>query len=477
MYKKILLSVWFSFLLLAIPSISFWQTEEESICPSCTNSPKNVSLINDFTMEMLSTIRTIGTESPYAGKPVPPSRFNSWKFSPPAQWVMSKTLKRARESVNSVLSLTRIYTPLRLRNGMMDVGTESLVLIKNRTTQRDRKKVNQIEKLINKKQYELSVGWWRSEMVQWAALTRMQSIIKTYTAKWILDWFNNNSHIDNNTEYNEVLKVLWSINTSLKSLIATDNAKWINQQFNQWKFYIKFQNVATNSIINDYKCAKQGACNSSFQDLKKSWKEFTKSFKEGGTAFMKEFKDANQKLRTARSKWTAAKTKKTNWYDFIDFNPNYWQIDQTIQTAKNMVQLPSKLRRSVNLKKKEKQEDIISQNNKKNTTPSNNTNSSNNTNQTSTITSNSSASRYTTIMNKLTNAMNDVQSEATTANESAQLATVNDISIYFVALSERLTYLTKHIVGSKDQQNTLIQNFWELCSKQCTNISNKKCYY
>jgi hypothetical protein len=62
-----------------------------------------------MTTEILAAIPTIGTASPYMGKPVSPTRFEKGYFDPPKTSLISKTLRRARESLGSIISLERIY--------------------------------------------------------------------------------------------------------------------------------------------------------------------------------------------------------------------------------------------------------------------------------------------------------------------------------------------------------------------------------
>jgi hypothetical protein len=68
-------------------------------CSTCNGTPSAISQINTLTRELLFAIKTVGTEVPYAGKPVSPVRFEDGYFNPPKTTLLSKTLRRARESL------------------------------------------------------------------------------------------------------------------------------------------------------------------------------------------------------------------------------------------------------------------------------------------------------------------------------------------------------------------------------------------
>jgi hypothetical protein len=55
------------------------------------------------------------------------------------------------------------------------------------------------------------------------------------------------------------------------------------------------------------------------------------------------------------------------------------------------------------------------------------------------------------------------------------LAENKDVTNRFISLDTQLNDLSK-LMWEKSNDTSIIKNIWEVCTLQCSNITNKKCY-
>lgn len=468
-----------------IPFISFWQS-----CPACWSSPLHVTLINSFITEMLWTIKTIGSEAPYAGKYVPPSRFDSGKFVAPKQSLLSKTTRRARETLWSALAVRRIHLEF---SDLANIWDSLAVIARNKTVIRDRNKVGNIEQIINKKKYELSVWWWRTDKIAWVTLDNMKDIIERYKWLWVLAaWTEVNAW----SEYGDLIMLLWRTSSSLKHLVALGGEnraakeKEITFQLRKrGRTAIEIEKNAIEQINSDYQCTKMYACEDSRwsiqEEIKKIW-EIYKNWRNGAKT---EIKRANSELVKAYSKENLKKIVTEN----AIFNQLSWAINEVKDIGKRA--------------KYEMENSAVYQQIQVRT-DSNWTESSNNWTTTTTTSdwkfTHTPSQKWDPTINdiikkttatittwdlkkeeiinnfttRITNSIALIKNEKqNTTNKYWALDKPDHILWKFIILSERINVINNDIIGSKDIDNCLIKNLWLLCEKQCSNIFSKKCYY
>lgn len=454
-----------------IPFISFWQS-----CPACWSSPLHVTLINSFITEMLWTIKTIGSEAPYAGKYVPPSRFDSGKFVAPKQSLLSKTTRRARETLWSALAVRRIHLEF---SDLANIWDSLAVIARNKTVIRDRNKVGNIEQIINKKKYELSVWWWRTDKIAWVTLDNMKDIIERYKWLWVLAaWTEVNAW----SEYGDLIMLLWRTSSSLKHLVALGGEnraakeKEITFQLRKrGRTAIEIEKNAIEQINSDYQCTKMYACEDSRwniqEEIKKIW-EIYKNWRNGAKT---EFKRANSELIKAYSRENLKKVVT----EHAIFNQLSWAINEVKdigKRAKYEMENSAVYRQWVERKEQIKEiewtkpiETVIEQISSKIETSDK---------QEIIIETSNKQKIIYDFQTRIENWIQLIQKEKQIiTNKYWALNTPYHILWKFVILSEIINNTNNKIIWSKDIDNCLIKNLWLLCEKQCSNISFKKCYY
>ncbi len=455
-----------------LPFISFWQW-----CATCWTTPTNITLINSFVTEMLWHIKTIWTESPYVWKHVPPSWFDSGKFTPPRQTFMSKSLRRARQTLWSTLAIRRIHIQW---DDLANIWDSFAVIAKNKTIIRDRQKLTKIEQNINKKKYELSVWWWRTDKIWWITLDNMKETIKRYQNLNILD---SSTTISEWSEYWDLVLLLWKTTSSLKHLVALwweeralkeKGVSFKNEAI--WRTSIKIKNTAVEQIKSDYICTRRYACEESWWNIKDELKKIKDAFWNWLGNARSEVKRASNELAKAYSKENLKKV--------VTEQAIFWQLSWALQDLKDF------RKRTINEIKTsavyQQFEDFSSDPNPQQTdweqwpTTTPKTDEEIRKEDISAIaeTISSTTEKSKDFEIKITNNIALLQQESTNMkNKYKTLDTPVDILMHFVVLSEKINSITNNLIGSKDSESDcLIKNLGALCEKQCNNIY-KKCYY
>ncbi len=453
---SIIISIWWIY-----PFISFWQTTNvEPECTTCWNTPENIELINNFTTEILGAIRTIWTKGIYAGKHVPPRWFDSWEFNPPKQDIVTKSIRRARESLSSMLAIGRIYLEF---DDVADVTNTLAILRKNETYLRDRKKLNTIEKDINKKKYELSVGGGRTDKISWETMKKMQTIVEKYKWLGILDW---STTIEVGSEYWDLIMLLWKTNSRLKTLLSWTTTDKDNSRFKlrtRGKIWIKISDEAIQQIKDEYVCATKKNCDSRKAFISEELKKIKDWFGNWLSNARNEIKSANTRLSNAWNTFSTTMTKRAKEIQ-EKTRATFNQISGSLDEIKNrrkttavgqQITETTKILSGLNAKTSSElqlEQQIQIWNDKEN---------------------------IKELFNqKMSYAEQKIYTEGQKMyNNYRNVDTPTDALMYIVTLSESINWINSEIIGNKDRDNCLIKNLWVLCEKQCSNIKNKECYY
>ena len=444
------------------------QCSESKICGA---SPELLTLANDFSNEIINSIKTVGTEPPYVWKYVTPSRFESWQFKAPKRWIISKALDRSQEALGSVLSIGRIFTIVRMpRRSAADVMGSLIVLGKNQIFTRDENKLNKTEISINDKKFELSAWWWRTDEIKEKNLETMQNIFKKYQDKWLfLVW-----EIRPWVQYNHIIMALTQINKSLKYMVAMPSTDLVSKNFNYgWYIQIKFNPAKITAAKIDYECAQWifGKCDTAVKNLKSARAKIKSWVAQWGKNAAKEFSDANKRLQQAFSPNPTTKDEK----ETLTKEQELLQTIYWLKAAKMMSWwfLWAKNRRSQIANQYAGIKDSLK-------TAKNE------------ITELNTPSWETKIQPPKEPVINDVQQsfidgmvsntnwlleKAKDDRSMSDITNNTDITVYFVQLSAKLNEIKNTIIGDKEKENTLIKNLWELCQNQCSDIPVKTCYY
>ena len=482
---------------IAIPMIlGMTEAANTNSCTACISTPTTISQINDFTREILSNIKTIGPEWTYAGKPVPTTRFENGTFDPPSSSVISKALRRARQWLGSVVAIQRIL--LSSRNQWNEALDSKTILVKGKAYQRDRNKEEDLQQEINNKKFAVSVwGGW-SDPIRSQTLKNMQKVVQTYIADWLLD---KTSEINGETTYSDILTLLNDINIRTKHQIVVNGSSKLKETISRWTSQIVIKDTAVNDIGKSYACLSAEACNSGIPKLQNDLKNIRQTLGSGKANAWAEIAAANARIEAVRAN-NFTKTKAATDPEMEALKNRYGLKAKQIKDAsllwfksdKRRSQLQSIKDEALSLKDGaliaqitdfakwwltvvwqlwrlishpkavasgivEGTKTAIKEMFWKETNP---------------VTEKNTEIREFNLM--MTNAVTDVLQEADQQREYVLVAQNADVLTRFWMLNRQLTDLT-NTVGAKSQTNTLIQNLGEVCTNQCSNLSNKKCYY
>jgi hypothetical protein len=444
-----------SILIWISPFISFSEAQSIS-CEACGAPPEKFTLINNFIKEMLINIKTIGNQSPYLGKYVPPSRFDSGQFVPPKQSSLSKSVRRAREILWSALAVERIHKKL-FDASNLNVSIEALS--SNKALLRDRNKALKIEKDIQRKKFELSTGWGWRDKIWWETIKKMDNIIEKYQDLGILA---NVTIIDGWAEYGDLILLLEKLNYATKKLILVwgenlegSERRELSDARTSWEITIMIESMVITEIKENYDCVRRYACEKSRSDSKFSLKDLWESIKNWLNNARSDVRKANANLVKAYSKENLNKVIEEQTL----INQLSWALDD----------IKSRRQESTRTKEEEITKDVkkIEEQN------------INNAKKTEVIKTSDEKKKIISILNqRIWDTQKDIQKDASEMMKTYATQDVTELSAYFVGLSQIINSITENVVGNKDsEKKCLIKNLWVLCEKQCSNISNKKCYY
>lgn len=466
--------------------------------------PAKLWAINTMTKEILAAIPTIGTKDPYLGKPVPPTRFESWKFSPPDTSILSKTLRRAREGIWSALAIEKIYIEwgTRLKDmwnkitgnvvNSRDVAVHGLIF------KRDREKMEETQKAINNKKYAISIGGWRTSSIKWKIFEKIEAIIERYKKAGLLD---NRSTIAAWVTYGSLINSLDELNILAKAQMAKTQTNIMKNDLERDGILRKINEQAANEIIQSYQCALLQKCNNNITQIKQDRKKLIEWVKSGSIGARQQIEIANQKLAaTVNNTFKKTKENKQN-AETIALKNRFWLKSIQIQDA-GLLWYKSPRRRSQRQEVKEWANSML-WNSKDNLIGlfgyiktlslysfkfainiPNLTNKmlkeigklfqkQNDDSDTPEIKNNPQTIEFKTTM--ITNA-DKIFNDADEQYDYVMMSDNKDILTRFGTLSDKLLQL-KETVGEKTTNNWLIKNFGEVCELQCSNIRSKKCYY
>lgn len=486
----------FIIILWITPFTSFWQT-----CKTCYSTPEWVSSIISFITEILGEINTIWNTDPYVGQYVSPKLYESGQFQAPKKLLISKYLKHAQENLWMIAAIQR--TSLRLGDATSFFDSfMSRILVRNKSSIRDYQRVQELDKRINKKKYELSLGRWREDAIWWVTFTKIENIFAKYKELWVL---KQNSDIAEWAKYWDLLLVLWRLSDSLWHFVSitatTSGGKWLEKtKKNRFTKNIQIQihEKLIEEINNDYTCTRFRKCESTWTDTLEELKKIWSIFSGWRINFTQEIVQSTQRLIEAYSR---SNLKKTLWteqamvqdvYKFIKKTNDYRKAmikNIKKESKSNELEKPEKLTKEEKKIKKElekqlKETDKLAEKERKRIEKElkeifkKEAKEDAKENFQNIIKSNiENPDSTNTLSKKLTNIWKSVINAEMKSKEKYKISDPNDILIKIVALSERINYIIAQTIWSKDSDlDCLVKNLWILCEKQCGNIP-KTCYY
>lgn len=289
--------------ILSISNFGFAATTGEVLldCTStsiCGTAPKQFTLLLDFVREMMNTIKTIGTQWEYLGQYINPNRYAGNVFTPPANTVMSKTLRNINQKAKFALASTAIFsTPVNFA-GLKDVLWWTALLAKDKVFLRDTKLVEALESQLSDKRYELGLWWWRYTQINPTNKKIMETIIKKYVDAGLLSQWS----LADGVQYNNVTSLLVSILSAAKTFLYFDRIdQFSTDYFSRWGLNgikISFTPGLFTTIQDEYECVKwpYNVCDPQSGQFKKNIEKMTSSITKSATWFVTTIRDASLRL-------------------------------------------------------------------------------------------------------------------------------------------------------------------------------------
>ena len=294
----------------------------------------------------------------------------------------------------------------------------------------------------------------------------MQDIIKTYKQWGILD----KSSVLEELTYSDLLWILENINTLVKHQIVVPNSTDLTSKIIAGKSVIKISDSAINDITAWYLCLADVTCDNTrgqtrwelakirastkwavqknIKDIWDSTTRLTNTIAGIGTMVTDIFKSEAEKLWMSPEEYKQFK----NRYGFT-----------ATQMKKGMFAGQAEKRRS----QRQNIKDGFTKLRRSSDGPATTIN-------TTTIQNVSDPKERNFKLTMVTSA-NSILEEANNEKDYVMLAENKDVLSWFIDLDKELNVLS-NLVGEKSNDTSIIKNIWEVCSLQCSNIPNKKCY-
>lgn len=289
--------------ILSICNFGFAQTSETSPldCTStsiCGTAPKQFTLLLDFVREMMNSIKTIGTQWEYLGQYINPNRYADNVFTPPANTVVTKTLRNINQKAKFALASTAIFsTPVNFA-GLKDVLWWTVLLAKDKVFLRDTKLVEALESQLSDKRYELGLWWWRYTQINASNRKTMEIIIQKYIDAWLFSQWS----LADGVQYNNITSLLVSMLSATKTFLYFDRIdQFSTDYFSRWGLNgikITFAPDVFMTIQNEYRCVTwpYSVCDSRSGQFKKNIEKMTSSITKSATWFVTTIRDASLRL-------------------------------------------------------------------------------------------------------------------------------------------------------------------------------------
>ncbi|MFA5748154.1 MAG: hypothetical protein WC872_03525 [Candidatus Absconditabacterales bacterium] len=487
--KNLILVFVFVYLLQNIFSFSVYAINEKVPvnCESsniCGSSSDEFNLTLNFMQDILNTIKTIGPQGDWLGKYVNPNWFDGNKFSPPDMSLIGEGSRNISQKISTSIADLAIFTDFTNRGGIKDESLGIIILAKNKIFLRDRKKLEEMDRKITAKKYELGVGggWYAS--ISQSNLKLINSIIAKYVSNGLLI----RGELEQGIWYQDVTSMLTRINSALKSFLFVgkisqfDHAGFVRGI--NGKFTLKFNFDTIQRMDDNYSCASgigNNKCNTSLAKFNDNIKLITQATKDGSNQALKTIKDASQRFAeiftpSDNQEYKDREKELLNSYYGnrqirIEQTGNFWKkvfnkrIDPNVDNGGLESLTPGLQNRG---------ESIL---NVYKTTASFFTGifSSHEKFSDAIINYPSSNSLDQKFSDLLKSQMQEVLDNQKSDQAFASLSEIKDITFKFNLIGIQIANI-KNVVGGKDKKKSLIYNLGKSCELQCSNVGGK-CRY
>jgi len=229
--------------------------EDMSYCKQstiCGTAPVEFTMMLSFAQELITTIKTVGTQWEYLWRYVNPNWFVGTVFAPPEQNIIGRAATNVGQKMNYLAATTAIFVSPKQRWWIKELLAGILVLFHPDVFARDLKRIEQLQSDITQKRYELGIGGWWSKTVRAENVALLQKVIDGYVAKWLL---RSASIVDGMT-YNDVTAVASTIANALSMFLSTANTDYLLDVGRSNGIRIIWGSGVISSMEKQYACAR-----------------------------------------------------------------------------------------------------------------------------------------------------------------------------------------------------------------------------
>ncbi len=449
----------------------------ESYCPTspiCGTASEPLTDLMDFVRDMANSMKTMGTEGDYLWKYVNPNRFKGNIFTPPAA---SSLLDRLGRNITQKLlfaaAVAAILTKPQDAVGLNDFVWLFALLVKNRVYLRDIKVIWDVESIVSTKKYELGAGGWRFETINPENRALMNTIIKKYVDKGLLD---PATVVKDGATYNNVTMALSQLIVASKRFIYYDST-WgfdsifygLYENFRENGIKIKVNSNAMRVMYVDYGCVRgiewwfKNPCDSSWKKFANNMKQLWTSTTDGWgksrdtlqrssralSNTLSDLKNTYAKQAEARENdlvrsmygtqklWSGFSFRRLVNFNFTQNNGNisFADIGKTVSGIVTNVKSRELAKKDINAKKDEITMAI--------------------------------STKWWSDLSLMSEYTNDVFVDQSLDLNLATFSEVKDTTPNFALLGDQIYAIKDGILGWKDKKNSLIRSLGNACETQC----------
>lgn len=433
------------------PASVFAQTADCSDTTICWSPPKEFTLMMDFAIEMITAIKTMGTEGDYLGKPVNPNRFEGDTFKPLQQNIKTRASRLLEQTLSFMTATTAIFTSPQQWGGVQDLLAGIMILFKNKVFARDLQAVERIDSALSQKKYELGMWWWRTAKVNDANIQVFQSILTKYKNAWLF----TEVKISQGVTYSAIAGFLGSMLMAIKSYLSlnTTNLFTAVQSFHYSNIRVTFDEALLAYMDAQYACVRgpEHVCSTTYKEFKKNMQKIWSWTVKETKAAMEQFSDAAKRLVEVFSKNPSSSFQSReqqllkSYYGSTKIRSGNSLVSATIENGWIFSQW-----REAALQDKLGNTSQIDQTRSQEVTP------------------------YVVNTKSITSLIHDdmlqLLDDQDRDLESANFSDVSDFSAYFDGLGQQIA-IVLNILWNKDSNGSLIKELGTACELQCENVS------
>lgn len=239
--------VWWQGSVFAQTNISY--CEQTTICGT---APVEFNLMLSLVQELLTTIKTVGTKSPYLGEYVNPNWFVGNEFSPPKQNMVDDITTAIGQRLNYIAATTAIFVAPQQLWWLKVFFAGMINLFQQEIFARDTRRVEQLESEITQKRYELGMGGGWSKTVRAENVTKIWAVLDSYKSKWLITTFS----LSDDMTYSDVMSFASTVLSSLRKYLSLNSIDYFSLLERSRGIRVTLSPNIITSLDRQYTCAR-----------------------------------------------------------------------------------------------------------------------------------------------------------------------------------------------------------------------------